>query len=145
MSTRGYIAIQHDDGTCEGFYNHYDNYPEGTGATLLSTPGCATGDLKTIQKALDNDEKDWVFTHTGWIEALDEGRRHGCDWFYLRKCDTWYCIAYFKKELKMIPVIDAIIETIIENKDEEIEYLLQQLKEERKMNSPTPFMSMEEK
>ena len=45
----------------------------------------------------------------------------------------------------MIPVVDAIIETIIENKDEEIEYLLQQLKEERKMNSPTPFMSMEEK
>ena len=57
MSTRGYIAIQHDDGTCEGFYNHFDNYPEGTGATLLSTPGCATGDLKTIQKALDNDEE----------------------------------------------------------------------------------------
>ena len=144
MSTRGYIAIQHDDGTCEGFYNHFDSYPEGTGATLLSTPGCATGDLKVIQKALDNDEKDLVFDHENWADAFAEGRSHGCDWFYIRKHDVWYCVAYYAKEFKIIPVVDAIINTIISNKDEEVEDLLQQLKEERKMNSPTPFMSMEE-
>lgn len=145
MATRGYITIQYKDGTCQGFYNHWDNYPTGTGMTLLSTPGCATGDLKTVQKALNNTEKEWVFTHAGWLEAFDEGWHHGCEWFYLRKHDTWYCIAYNDKEHRMLPVAEAILEQIIIEKDTEYEALLRQLEEERRMNSPTPFMSMEEK
>ena len=123
MSTRGYIAIQHDNGTCEGFYNHFDNYPTGTGMTLLSTPGCATGDLKAIQKALDNDEKDWVFEHANWADAFSEGNSHGCDWFYLRKRDVWYCVAYYAEEFKMIPVAEAIAKEIETSKDEDYEYL----------------------
>ena len=123
MSTRGYIAIQHDDGTCEGFYNHCDNYPTGTGMTLLSTPGCATGDLKTIQKALDNDEKDWVFTHDNWADAFVEGHRHGCDWFYIRKRDVWYCVAYYKDQFEMIPVAEAIADEIKTLEKEDYEAL----------------------
>ena len=119
MSTRGYIAIQFPDGICKGFYNHFDNYPEGTGLTLLSTPGCATGDLDVIQKALQNEEKDWVFTHMNWQDARSEGERHGCDWFYLRKGDTWYCSCYYGDKLFLDPVAEVLVRDIRQQYEED--------------------------
>ena len=123
MSTRGYIAIEHEDGTCDGFYNHYDNYPEGTGVILLSTPGCITGDLATIQAAVKNTEKDWVFKHHEWREALNEGNRHGCDWFYLRRKEVWYCSCYYSDNLFLDPVAEVLVREIKAAADEEYNWL----------------------
>ena len=36
MATRGTIAVHHEDGTVSQVYAHWDNYLEGTGATLLA-------------------------------------------------------------------------------------------------------------
>lgn len=64
-----------------------------------------------------------MFDHANWADAFAEGRCHGCDWFYLRKRDVWYCVAYYAEEFKMIPVAEAIAKEIETVKDEDCEYL----------------------
>lgn len=105
MGTRGYIAVLNEDGSCDGFFNHWDNYPEGTGLDLITNTASITGDIHAVQKVIDNDREIEHFEH--WSGAFNAG--NGCDWFYLRKGAVWFCTCYYGKDLSLITVPQAII------------------------------------
>ena len=121
MSTRGYICIEHENHRCEGFYNQFDNYPEGTGMVLLTSRGGHTGDITHIQELLDNTNE--VITSLNWTDAYAEGNKHGCDWFYVRKGDVWYCMSYYANAIGLVPVAAVIAESVETRWKEDYEYL----------------------
>ena len=93
MSTRGYIAFYNPEtDKYEGFYNHYDNYLEGTGKALVTSSTALTSYvLEDIQKVLGNEEKEWVVkTFVYPSEVINRAMSHGCDFLYIRKDHTWY-------------------------------------------------------
>jgi len=121
MGTRGYICIERELGICEGFYNHFDNYPEGTGLILITTRGGHTGNITDIQNILGNDKE--VETSFNWTDAFAKGNEYGCDWFYVRKEDIWYCMSYNASATGLVTVAEAIIEATKAPLKEEYEWL----------------------
>ena len=108
MGTGAYIAIQKADGSCEGFYEHFDGYPTGVGRDLIINDYALNGDIHDVQKALSTDEDIEQFSH--WSGAFNKGSEMYCDYFYLRRGSQWKCIGYFKKDLQLKPVVDVIID-----------------------------------
>lgn len=116
MSIRGYIVVQNDDETYEGFYNHRDSYPETIGVKLTTTPECINGNYKAVKSAIGNFEHGWTFKHETYEDAFNQGRWHGCKWFFIRRYGVWYCTPYYKENAKELPVVIAIMERIKEER-----------------------------
>jgi len=121
MSTRGYICIEREDRRCEGFYRNHDCYLEGVGLPLITTPGGHTGNIARIQEILDNQEE--VITSFNWTDAYAKGNEYGCDWFYVRKKDVWYCMSYFSDAMGLIPVAEMAIQEALAPWKEDYNYI----------------------
>lgn len=103
MSTRSTIAIKNKDGKYEAVYCHFDGYPAGVGAQLVTRFNTeelvrellAGGDLRAIPDQMEPE----YYPQSYALRATDiqeMAQRNGSDYLYIfdPATSTWECQNY---------------------------------------------------